>query len=138
MERFRPPEILLIDSDDHIAQAGAVFFHWVIEQPVFQRRALVEVEAMYHVNDLRAVFSGVFCRQTGHDAHYRLVRPDHVPVAAVNYFLKVAVALAVSGRKRAAHQPHHMDRRDAVQRPVQIVQPAANIGTGQLYGKAVR
>ena len=82
--------ILFIDSNDHVAQAGAILFNRIIEQPICERRTFIKMESVHHINDFCALFAHSFCCNASHNAHNGLVCPDHVPTAAVNDLLQVA------------------------------------------------
>ena len=137
MERLCPLEILLVDGDDHIAQAGAIPFHRVVKQPIAGRGAVIKVKTMDHVNHFRSPFPGVSGSQAGHDPHHRLVCPDHIPALAVNDPLQFPIAPAVTWGKRAADQMNLANFGHALQGLAQLIHPAAYRRAGKLHGKPV-
>lgn len=90
MKTFRALIILFIDSNDHVAQAGAILFNRIIEQPICERRTFIKMESVHHINDFCAFLRTVF-------AAMRVITPITgslfqiiVPTAAVNDLLQVA------------------------------------------------
>ena len=79
-----PVEIFVIDGDQQIRQRSAEFFGGVVQQPVFQGRPLVEMEAMGGIDHFDAFFAQPYAGQAGAEGGNGGVAMDDVITALQN------------------------------------------------------
>ena len=83
--------VLFIDGDELIRIAAHEFLHRIPDEPIFLRRALIEVEPVSGIEHLRAVFARFSRSQPSQHAADRRVAVDHVVVALINDLFELLV-----------------------------------------------
>ena len=138
VEGFCPGLILVVDGDDHVAESGHESLNGIEDQPVGKACALIEVEAMAHIDHFRAPAAVLVGRQSGDHTHNRLIGPDDVVVIFVQELAHVLIAQEIPGIHRAAFQPQDMNGiHHTLQIAADILHPAAHIGAGDFHPEAV-
>ena len=107
--------VLLRNGDELVRMAAHKLLHRIPDEPVFLRRALIEVETVGGIEHLRAVFAHFSRSQPSQYAADRRIAVDHVVAAIVNDLFELFIGTKIFGRKRRPLERHVKDLLHEVQ-----------------------